>query len=103
MRRPGAETWEFGTACIVTLLNVTEAMSAGWGRESSTETATTRARSAPLPITCIQDNERVLCLATVELELSSVIEAQAVEAGTSRARTRKARSVVQNQIGRAHV
>src|SRR5258708_26491202 len=78
------------------LLNGRVATSAGGGKESSTETATTKARSAPLPITCVQDNERVLCFATAELELSIAMPAQAADVVVSRARTKRARSVVKN-------
>src|SRR5262245_29063775 len=81
--------WEFGAACITTLLNFTVATSPLKMMKSSIATATTRARSGPLPIECLQDIERAPIATAEELELSNVIAADTGDAAQNSRRRRK--------------
>jgi hypothetical protein len=57
--------------------------------KSSIATATTRARSGPLPIVCLQVTERAPTATAEELELSNVIAADAGDAAQNSRRRRK--------------
>jgi hypothetical protein len=57
--------------------------------KSSIATATTRARSGPLPIVCLQVTERAPTATAEELELSNVIAAEAGVAAQNSRRRRK--------------
>jgi hypothetical protein len=57
--------------------------------KSSIATATTRARSGPLPIVCLQVIERAPTATAEELELSKVIAADAGDAAQNSMRRRK--------------
>src|SRR5215470_1694335 len=81
--------WEFGAACITTLLNFTVATSPLKMMKSSIATATTRARSGPPPIVCVQVIERAPTATAEELELSKVIAADAGCAAQNSRRRRK--------------
>src|SRR5262245_52324200 len=72
------------------LLNVTVAMSPLKIMRSSVETVTTRARSEPGPIVCLQATDRARWATAEELELSKVIAADADEATPNRRRRRRA-------------
>src|SRR5262245_11804874 len=81
--------WEFCAACITTLLNFTVATSPLKMMKSSIATATTRARSGPPPIVCLQVIERAPTATAEELELSKVIAADAGVAEQNSRRRRK--------------
>jgi hypothetical protein len=70
-------------------LNVTVATSPLKIMKSSVETVTTKARSEPAPIVCLQAIDRTRWAIAEELELSNVIAADADEAVPNRRRRRR--------------